>query len=140
MMQFHNMSGAPRTVITQAASPRFATTTGVLVRLPEGIKGTPAEALLESLGITGSFTRRTARTRLCQLINERALALPLPPAALISDQATGKDRTEGDLLTICAVLSKSSNRIYMRDKEPNLSAILPSRRLILLIPNAWRPQ
>ncbi len=140
MTLLHNMSGSPRTVISQAANPRFATTTGVLIRLPEGIKRTNAESLLEQLGISGPFSRATARTRLCQLINERAEALPLPPAALISDQATGRDRTEGDLLTICTVLSKSSDRIYMRDKEPNLNAILPSRRLILLIPNAWRPQ
>jgi hypothetical protein len=64
--------------------------------------------------------------------------LPYPPAALVFDKATGREREVTDLLSVCAVLSKSSGKLYLRDKEPNLSGIRPSRRVILRIPKEWR--
>lgn len=140
MTCLHNMSSVPQTVIAHIVGPQFTTTAGVLVCLGKDLRGVSAGAILTQLGIAGPLPPKAARARLCELINERSLTLPYPTAALVSDQATGSERTETDLLTICTVLAKSSNRIYMRDKEPNLGAILRSRRVILQIPNNWRPQ
>jgi len=35
---------------------------------------------------------------------------------------------------IVAVLAKSSGHVYLRDKQPNLTAIQPGRRVVVLIP------
>jgi hypothetical protein len=36
-------------------------------------------------------------------------------------------------LNALTVLSKSSDHVYLRDKEPNLSALRPGRQVILLV-------
>jgi len=35
---------------------------------------------------------------------------------------------------IVTVLAKSSGHVYLRDKQPNLTAIQPGRRVVVLIP------
>jgi hypothetical protein len=110
----------------------------VLLKL-EAQVDTSVEGILARLNMPCSGTRRSVRAQLSDLLNEHALTLPYPPAALVSDRATGAEREEKDLLTICTVLAKSSRVLYLRDKEPNLSAIDASRRIVLLIPNNWRP-
>src|SRR5512138_2455948 len=103
MTWLHNMSGAPRMTIIQLPRPELETTTGLLLRLEESVTDTSGEAILARLGIPGPLTPRSARLKLCKLLNERALTLPYPPAAILSDQATGRERVETDLLTVCAV-------------------------------------
>jgi hypothetical protein len=51
----------------------------------------------------------------------------------VSDKSTGREHEVTDLLSVCAVLSKSSEKLYLRDKEPNLSGVQRSRRVILLV-------
>ena len=69
------------------------------------------------------------------LLNGQAARLPLPPAALVAGSAEEATAVE-DLLTVCTVLAKSSDRVYLRDKEPNLSRIAPDRRVVLRLPPA----
>jgi hypothetical protein len=109
-----------------------------MLRLDNSVMDTSGKAILARLGIRERFTPRAANARLCKLLNERALTLPYPPAAIVSDRTTGREQEETDLLSICAVLSKSSQCLYLRDKEPNLNGIEASRRVILLIPKGWR--
>jgi hypothetical protein len=132
------MSAAPRTAIVQHAHADLELINGVLLCLDETVAETSARAILGGLGITDRLSPRAANARLCTLINERALALPYPPAAIVSDRATGREHEVTDLLSVCAVLSKSSEKLYLRDKEPNLTGIQRSRRVILLIPKGWR--
>jgi hypothetical protein len=132
------MSAAPRTAIVQQPNPDLELTDGVLLRLDESVRDTSGKAILTRLGITERLSPRAADARFCALLNERALALPYPPAAIVCDRATGREREVTDLLSVCAVLSKSSGKLYLRDKEPNLSGIRRSRRVILLIPKGWR--
>jgi hypothetical protein len=132
------MSAAPRTAIVRPATADIEVTDGVLVRLDDSVTDTSSKAILARLGITDRLSPRAAHARLCALLNERALALPYPPAALVTDRATGRERVVTDLLSVCTVLSKSSGRLYLRDKEPNLSGIRRSRRLVLLISKEWR--
>jgi hypothetical protein len=70
------------------------------------------------------------------MIEARAHELPLPPAVAITAQARVGDTDCTDLVTIITVLAKSSSRVYLRDKEPSLSAIVTGRRLVLLLPGA----
>ena len=42
----------------------------------------------------------------------------------------------GDLLAVYTVLAKSSDQVYLRDKEPNLARIESGRRVVLRLPGA----
>ena len=68
-------------------------------------------------------------------MNEYAARLTLPPAVLVTDAAEAAEPV-GDLLAVYAVLAKSSDRVYLRDKEPNLARIEPGRRVALRLPGA----
>ena len=129
----HNMSAPPGTVIRHKA----VATPGcmLLFQLPPGFRWTGPGALLRRL--TGVQRRRPAQaaSELRRLLNEQAARLPLPPAALVARPAEGAEAVE-DLLTVCTVLAKSSDRVYLRDKEPNLERIAPERRVMLRLPPA----
>ena len=129
----HNMSAPPRTVIQhQAVAPPGSM---LLFQLPSGFRCAGPGVLLAQL--TGRRWRGAAQAEaeLRTLLNEQAVRLPLPPAALVAGSAEGAKAVE-DLLTVCTVLAKSSDRVYLRDKEPNLSRIAPERRVVLRLPGA----
>jgi hypothetical protein len=130
----HNSGVAPRTVIRQkAAGPAGRT---LLFRLPPEISNTGPEALLAHL-IGGSWTGgdAAAGAELRRRVNECAGRSALPSAALVTD-AAGTAEPVDDLLAIYTVLAKSSDRVYLRDKEPNLERIEPGRRVVLRLPGA----
>ena len=130
----HNMSAPPKTVIQHKAAAPAARI--LLFRLPRAIRNTGPEALLEHL--TGSRSTGGdvwAAAELRDRLNECASRLALPPAVLVTDSAEAAEPVE-DLLAICAVLAKSSDRVYLRDKEPNLARIEPGRRVALRLPGA----
>jgi hypothetical protein len=103
----HNSGWAPRTTIVQAAQPQHEVSSRVLLQLEKSFN-TSAEGILSRLGVANRQKRRAAPAQLRELLNEHALRLPYPPAAIVSDQTTGSEYEETDLLTVCAVLSKSS--------------------------------
>jgi hypothetical protein len=130
----HNMSAPPRTVIRhKAAAPAGRT---LLFRLPPEISNTGPEELLAQL-IGGSRTGGDAAAvaELRRRVNECAARSALPSAALVTD-AVGAAEPVDDLLAIYTVLAKSSDRVYLRDKEPNLERIEPGRRVVLRLPGA----
>jgi hypothetical protein len=128
----HNMSAPPRMVIRhKAAAPAGR---ALLFRLPEEIPNTGPEGLLAQL--TGSgWASGDAGDELRRRVNECAAQLALPPATLVIDAADAAEPVD-DLLAIYTVLAKSSDRVYLRDKEPNLARIEPGRRVVLLLPGA----
>jgi len=71
-------------------------------------------------------------------IEAHARTLALPAAALVTDRAEPADEICTDLLSIVTVLSKSSGRVFLRDKEPNLGQIKPGRRVVLIVPDERR--
>ena len=92
-------------------------------------------ALLQRLdGKRWRGTPEEAERELRRRLDEHAGALPFPAAVLVSDRATGAEDGSGDLLTACAVLAKSSGRVYLRDKEPNLANIRSGRVVVIQIP------
>jgi hypothetical protein len=128
----HN-SGAPsRTVIQhQTAAPAGRT---LLFRLPPEIPNTGSEGLLAHLtGRSWTGGDAAADAELRRRVNECAVQLALPPAAVVTDTADAAELVD-DLLAVCAVLAKSSDRVYLRDKEPNLARIEPGRRVVVRLP------
>jgi hypothetical protein len=133
----HNMSVPAKTTITLSAPAHRVYGYGVVVVLPLNPRAAGPLELLEALG--GKKAREeTPDQALRGLIETRARELPLPPAVAITSQFRGGDTWCTDLLTIVTVLAKSSSRVYLRDKEPNLSSIVAGRRLILLVPREVR--
>jgi hypothetical protein len=76
-----------------------------------------------------------AGAELRRRVNECAARSALPSAALVTDAADAAEPVD-DLLAIYTVLAKSSDRVYLRDKEPNLERIEPGRRVVLRLPGA----
>jgi hypothetical protein len=97
--------------------------------IPDGVKCSKPRDILKLLG------RRNSKEDVRAILNKHALHLAYPPAVLVDMSGVSPHApTETDILTICTVLSKSSDHLYLRDKEPNLSMIRPDRRIALLIP------
>jgi hypothetical protein len=126
------MSAPPRTVIRHQAAALAGRT--LLFRLPPGVGSSGPDGLLAHL--TGSRWTRTdteAEAELRRRVNECAARLPLPPAVLVAVQGNEAEPVD-DLLAVFTVLAKSSDRVYLRDKEPNLARIQPERRVVLRLP------
>jgi hypothetical protein len=132
----HNMSAPSKTIITFQAPADRAYEHGIIVALRDGLpKLTPARVLRL---LQHEPPARQAEIMLKQLIEARAQELPLPPAEAVSSQARSGDTTCEDLLTIVTILAKSSSRVYLRDKTPNLESITAGRRLVLIVPKDVR--
>lgn len=133
----HNMSVPTKTTITHKAPAHRVYGYGIVIALPDHLANASSIELLKALGYS-SRSAATADLELRELIEARARALPLAPAVAISAQTRDGDTECADLATIITVLAKSSSRVYLRDKEPNLSSISAGRRLVLLMPEEVR--
>ena len=139
----HNMSVAPQTVITHQGGDRRTYGHGRVYCLPD-FKGKLNSARILALldGSTAKANSRRAKARtdleadrqLRERINAHALTLPLPPAAAVTDSCLQGDEACEDLLSVVTVLAKSSGHVYLRDKQPNLAAIRPKRRVVVIVP------
>ena len=139
----HNMSVAPQTVITHHGGDRRTYGTGCVYRLPDfegSLNSARILAILNGLPTQTKIRRTTtpidleADRQLRERIDAHALTLPLPPAAVVTDRCFQEDHVCEDLLSVVTVLAKSSGHVYLRDKQPNLAAIQPGRRVVVLIP------
>jgi hypothetical protein len=129
----HNMSSMPRAVIAhEAPRPGFR---AVAFRVAVGETDLDPASLLEWIdGKPWTGTPQEAERELRRRLDEHAATLPYPAAVLVSDRAAGAEDGPADMLTVCAVLAKSSGRVYLRDKEPNLANIRKDRVVVLQIP------
>ena len=130
----HNSGAPPRMVIRHYAGAAAGQT--LLFHLPPEVRNAGPEGLLAQLTgtlWTGGDAAAGAELRL--RVNEYAARLALPPAVLVTDAAEAAEPVD-DLLAIYAVLAKSSDRVYLRDKEPNLDRIIPGRKVVLRLPGA----
>jgi hypothetical protein len=136
----HNMSAVCNSTIVHSASSAQNVCRAVVVSLPAWVEGAlePVHAL-RLLGVEDrKLTAGSARKLLLRRIASCASALPLPPAAVVT--AGGNPDGSGGLglLEAITILSKSSDTLYLRDKEPNLSGVRGGRVLTLHIPPSWR--
>jgi len=134
----HNMSAPANTTISWNAPAHRAFGFGIVVSLPDTCKAARASGLLQLLDGGKRRSAKAAEDELRRRIQARAVELPLPLVAAATAQARDGDVVCTDLLTIMTVLAKSSSRVYLRDKEPNLASIVPGRRLVLIVPKEVR--
>ncbi len=129
-----NMSCAPTSEIRHRSRFRRPNGRGLIFSLPQGHD--PLPGLLKQAGAASLSlsSPESAESALRRRIDAHALTLPLPPAALVTVQAEPEDEACEDLMSIAAVLAKSSGHVYRRDKSPNLNQIKPGRRDVLLVP------
>ena len=132
----HNMSCRPSTQIRHVAAQQRAYGHKRVFQLPKDSgEVRPASGWLKELHCRYRKVRpQLAEAELRRLINDHVVTLDLPPAAAVLVTARPGDAVCGNLLTILTVLSKSSGRVYLRDKEPNLANLTPDRRVVLIIP------
>src|SRR5689334_3676721 len=129
----HNMSLMPRTVIThRPPGPRARQ---IAFRLAPEIDPDPAALLQRLDGKPWSGTPEEAGTELRRRLQAHAAKLPFPAAVLVSGHAACAGDGSDDLLTVCAILAKSSGNVYLRDKEPILARIRKDRVVVLHIPD-----
>jgi len=135
MSWLHNSGFPIRTQIREKSS--MAPGKIVLFMLPEGLD-TASEILARIDGNHWSGHEELAERELKRRINEHVKTLPYPPAALILPEGEADEQC-GCLLTVCAILSKSSGQVYLAAKNPNLGYLTPGRTVRMFIPDAWRP-
>jgi hypothetical protein len=136
-MMLHNMSAPHRTTIRHSAPAGSSRCRRLVVEWTQTARKPSAQTVLAIL--TGSPSRRAAAD-LRRLIQQHAASLPWPGALLVTAQVEPHDLVCDEPLTICTVLAKSSDAVYLRDKEPNLDRITPHLRVVLQIPLNWSPQ
>ena len=127
-----NMSTPPKTVIQWSAGTPRAYRRGLCFRLPPHLRDVGPSAILKE--ITGRCAAN-ANASLLELINDHARTLPLPAAAVVTGDHLEEDDVCDDLLTIVTVMSKSSECVYLRDKQPRLLSLRGDRRVTLIVPH-----
>jgi hypothetical protein len=128
------MSAQPTAVIRHTAGDAFLRGRRLVFALPALAGSLGAASLLALLDGAPWPADQDADAELRRRLNAHALALALPGAAPVLDRAGPGDPACAELLDVLTVLAKSSAHVYLRDKEPNLSAIRRDRRVVLLLP------
>ncbi len=74
---------------------------------------------------------------LLQLIENRARELPIPDGAVVIPASRDHLSPWPDALAAIAVITKSSDNVWLRAKSPRLSVLRNRREVSLLIPPAF---
>jgi hypothetical protein len=92
-------------------------------------------------GPTTGLTGKQVALELARRINARAQTLPLPAAVAVAPDGPHESAQELclDQRDVITVLAKSSNRVYLRDKEPILERLQPGAQITLILPITWSP-
>ena len=91
--------------------------------------------LLTLAGI--SPKQRDPEKELICCIEARAKALDLPDGAAVADVTGADPVTLTDPVTVLAVLTKSSEAVWLREKTPRLSVLLERVEASLIVPPAF---
>jgi hypothetical protein len=129
-----NMSCPSRSQIRHKSPYRRHNCRGIVFALPAGKDVLAGLLETASPGELALTKPEDVQLTLRQRIDERAQTLQIPAAVLVTDRVERGDERCSDLLSIITVLAKSSSRVYLRDKVPNLNQIQPGRRVVLIVP------
>lgn len=152
----HNMSAPPKSVVTYTGlsgvrTPHGPGGLGVTVRPSAGQhqfgwairftwpvalhKATPL-AVLRYLGVAHDATvHGTPDQHLRTLVNQRADTLPLPEGCAVIRTDPDHPVVWPDLLAALAVLSKSTDTVWLRGKTPALAGAVQRTDVSVLIPS-----
>lgn len=98
------------------------------------------EAILERLdGTPWTKEGKSAAEEIRRRIKEHVKTLPYPPSALVLNGDFAAENCDC-LLTTCTIMAKSSERVYLASKTPNLAFLRPGRVVYLFIPQTRRQQ
>ena len=142
----HNMSAPPRSVVKYAGLAAEAPIrrktglgdvfgTAVAFHLPYYLRRMGATALLDVIGEGGG--EGNPESRLLRFIEARARDLPIPDGAVVIPTRPDHLAPWPDALAAIAVITKSSDNIWLRGKFPRLSVLRNRRKVSLLIPPAF---
>ena len=133
----HNMSVPSKTTIAHTAPSGRVYGRGIVFAIPlfPGRRMQPLVlAELRSL-LSLRLPRGADREQhLRDEMDRIAQQLELPACAMVSSQQRDGDEVCKDLPTVLTVIAKSSRTAYLRDKEPNLTALVPGTRIVLIVP------
>jgi hypothetical protein len=141
----HNMSSPPKSVIKYAGLSNIgraeeakergnkagAFGTFISFRLPQSLCRMSPKSILKQLEVD---VVGDPKEFLLSLIETRARELPLPEACLVVPTNSAHPSPLPDLLSALAVITKSSQSIWLRDKSPRLSALKRMGQISLLVP------
>ena len=147
----HNMSAPPKSVVKYSGLADLASTAGPggsggagMKVTGKGVFGTPVRFLLPAGLAEKSFAEilrhleidpsSDPKRQLIGLINARANELPLPDACVVIPAAEAHELVWADALSALSILSKCSDCIWLRAKDPALKAALGRRQASLLVP------
>ena len=141
----HNMGKKPTSVVRYAGLATVAEAenrghsgscdvfgTAVTFRLSESLRGLSAAVLLDVIGEERG--EASPESRLLQLIEERARELPIPDGAVVIPVRPDHQAPRQDGLAAMAVITKSSDTVWLRGKTPRLSVLRSRWKASLLIP------
>jgi hypothetical protein len=157
----HNMSAPPKSVVKYTGLAGLSTPVGTdggrvgnlkntgatqlgqVVRfcLPQALHGTTAQEVLSHLQIEHEPScHGTPVQHLVALISQRALELPLPEGCAVVPSAATHPSPWPDVLAALAVLSQSTDTVWLRGKTPTLTNAMTRGAVSLLIPLAFVSQ
>lgn len=154
----HNMSAPPKSVVKYMGLSGLVTQVGLggsgmtslkyagalrlgeVVRfcLPPSLEGATAQEVLNHLRVEHEpACHGTAVQHLVALISQRARELPLPEGCAVVPSAAIHLSPWPDVLAALAVLSQSTDTVWLRGKTPTLSTAMTRGPVSLLIPPAF---
>jgi hypothetical protein len=118
------------------AVPLFGTP--IRFDLDPELSGLSSRKLLSRLAPDfAEHARADPAQRLAELVNQRASALPLPDGCVVISAHPSHRVLWKDPLTVLAILSKSTDCVWLRSKTPSLQAALRRNSVSLLVPPAF---
>ena len=141
----HNMSSPPKTVIKYAGLANIGRAekskdrgnhagvfgTFISFRLPKNMGRMGPKSILKQLEVE---VIGDPKEFLLDLIETRARELQLPEACLVVPTKSTHPNPWPDPLSALAVITKSSQSIWLRDKSPRLTFLKRTREISLLVP------
>ena len=128
--------GSGVTSIKYAAGSQFGTVVRFILR--EDLRGASIKKVLAALeALPQGNDQITPDRRLITLINRRAAKLPLPDGCAVIKTNPAHEVLWDDPLSALAILSKSTDTVWLRNKSPSLSEAVRRTSISLLIPPAF---
>jgi hypothetical protein len=144
----HNMSAPPKSVVKYGGLSDLISTGDIAlgVTMYHAAKGmsvalrfelaanVPTKSMSELLRHLNVKPERNMTAQLGVLIDARALELPLPDGCAVLACDSSHRVIWSDTLTVLTILSKCSDCLWLRHKNPSLASALSKRQVSLLVP------